>query len=283
MTMNETARKTVLITGASSGFGKLSAKLFAKNNWNVVATMRTPDKETELNEIDNILVTRLDVTDEASINEAVNIAIEKFGRIDALVNNAGYGATGLFEDASREEIQYQLDVNVMGVIAVTQAVLPHMRAQKSGRIINLSSIAGQVGFPGFSIYNTSKFALEGLSEALRMEVKDLGIDVQIIEPGGFRTNFVEAVTINQGRTAPNLEKFRTKMHSFFQEMIKEPPKPFGYGDAQVVADLIYDCATGRNRKFRIPVGKDAKMLLFMRKILCGDMFFNTMRKQMMPK
>jgi len=142
-------KKTILITGSSSGIGKATARFFQREGWNVIATMRSPEKETELSALPNVLVARLDVQDSASIAAAVSAGIERFGRIDVLLNNAGYGAYGLLEATPMEKIRRQFDVNVIGLLETTKAVLPHLRANKSGTIINISSIGGlkqQLGF-----------------------------------------------------------------------------------------------------------------------------------------
>lgn len=162
--------KTILITGASSGIGKITAKYFQEKGWNVVATMRTPEKEEELIPLDNVLVTRLDVQDSASIKDAVSAGIEKFGKIDVLLNNAGYGAYGPLEATPMEKIRRQFNVNVIGLMETIKAVLPHFRANKDGIIINISSIGGKMTFPLGSLYHGSKFAVEGLSEALSFEM-----------------------------------------------------------------------------------------------------------------
>ena len=175
---------TVLITGCSSGYGEAAAKLFASRGWNVIATMRNPDDGRRLTDLKNILVLRLDVQDRDSIDKAITEAISHFGRIDAVVNNAGYGLFSPFEPASREAIQKQFDVNVFGAMDVIRAILPHFRANRSGTIINISSGAGAFGAAMASIYCASKFALEGFSESLSYELADLGIKVKIIEPGG---------------------------------------------------------------------------------------------------
>jgi NAD(P)-dependent dehydrogenase (short-subunit alcohol dehydrogenase family) len=174
---------TVLITGCSSGFGEAAAKLFAAREWNVVATMRNPEDGRTLAGLKNVLVLRLDVQDRDSIGQAITGAISRFGRIDAVVNNAGFGVFSLFEPASREIIQQQFDVNVFGAMDVIRALLPHFRANRSGTIINISSGAGVFGAAIASIYCASKFALEGFSEALSYELAGLGIKVKIIEPG----------------------------------------------------------------------------------------------------
>ncbi len=179
-------KKTVLITGTSSGFGKLTAKKFQLEGWNVIATMRSPEKETELTQLDNVLVTRLDVTDADSITDAVVKGLERFGKIDVLVNNAGYVVAGVTEEISEENARRQFDVNVFGVLNVMQAVLPHFRANKSGTIVNFSSIGGKITTPFMAIYQSSKFAIEGLTEAMQYELDRLNIKLKLIEPGGCR-------------------------------------------------------------------------------------------------
>jgi NAD(P)-dependent dehydrogenase (short-subunit alcohol dehydrogenase family) len=183
-------KKTILITGASSGLGKTAATFFANNGWNVVATMRSPDNEKDLISLNDVLVTRLDVQDRDSINQAIETGIARFGKIDALINNAGFGLFGVFETISREKIQEQFDVNVFGVMEVTRAILPHFRKNKSGLILNVSSGAGIYGLPMISLYCATKFALEGFSEALAYELASQNIVVKIIELGGVvSTNF----------------------------------------------------------------------------------------------
>ena len=176
--------QTVLITGSSSGFGASSARLFSKRGWNVVATMRDTAKAGDLMSNNSVLVSRLDVEDVSTIGTAIDAGIEKFGRIDAVVNNAGYGLFAIFEGTPREAIQRQFDVNVFGAMDVTRAILPHFRSNRAGVIVNVSSGAGVFGAPMASIYSASKFALEGFSEALSYEVSALGIRVKLIEPGG---------------------------------------------------------------------------------------------------
>jgi NADP-dependent 3-hydroxy acid dehydrogenase YdfG len=170
--------KTVLITGCSSGFGRATAQVFSNNGWNVVATMRDVRGADDLANDHNMLVARLDVQDRSSIAEAVERAIECFGRIDALVNNAGFGLHGIFETSSPEKIQEQFDVNLFGVMNVTRALLPHFRANRGGTIVNISSGAGVFTLPLISLYCASKFALEGFSEALTYELAPLGITVK---------------------------------------------------------------------------------------------------------
>jgi NAD(P)-dependent dehydrogenase (short-subunit alcohol dehydrogenase family) len=192
---------TVLITGTSSGFGEASARRFASEGWNVIATMRNPGHGQAFAALENVLVTRLDVEDRASIEMAIEQGLKRFGHIDAVINNAGYGLFSVFEGVSREAVQAQFDVNLFGVMDVTRAILPHFRARRAGTIINVGSGAGVFGAPMASIYSASKFALEGFSEGLWYELNALGIRVKLIEPGGaLSTGFVsrmaaEAATI----------------------------------------------------------------------------------------
>ncbi len=176
--------RTVLITGASSGIGRASVRVFQEAGFNVVATMRRPDAETEFNQFANVLVTRLDVEDKASIEAAIMAGIDRFGRIDVLVNNAGYGLYGIFESIPEEKLQHQFQVNLFGVMDTVRAILPHFRKRGSGTIINVSSGAGHFTLPMISAYCSSKFALEGFTEALSYELLAIGIDVKLIIPHG---------------------------------------------------------------------------------------------------
>jgi NAD(P)-dependent dehydrogenase (short-subunit alcohol dehydrogenase family) len=248
-------KKTVLITGASSGFGKVAAKLFHTKDWNVIATMRSPEKETELSTLNNVFITRLDVTDKQSIQNAVAAGIKKFGKIDVLVNNAGYGALGALEAATEEQIKQQFDVNLFGLIVVTKAVLPGMRQQKSGTIINVSSVGGRVTFPFSSLYHATKFAVEGLTESLQYELNPFGINLKIVEPGGYKTEFSgRSMTLLQ---ADGLDDYK---HSFdkFIGMLEHWPMS---ENIMEVAETIYEAATDGTEKLRYPVGHDAAQLI----------------------
>ena len=187
----ETPKRVWFITGTSTGFGRLLAEQVLHAGDYVVATARNPAQIADLVEKypDRAKALRLDVTDRAQATSAVNHAIAAFGRIDVLVNNAGYGLVAAQEEATDDEIRRQVETNVFGVIHVTQAVLPHLRKQRSGHIVNMSSVAGLVGTPGLGYYNLTKFALEGMSEALAQELAPFGIHVTTIEPGPFRTDF----------------------------------------------------------------------------------------------
>lgn len=248
-------KKTVLITGASSGFGRSAAELFHTNGWNVIATMRSPENETALNTLSDVLVTKIDVTDSTSIKTAIAQGIEKFGAIDVLVNNAGYGAIGALEPATKEDIKKQFDVNVFGLIDVTQAILPVMRQQKSGVIINVSSVGGRITFPFSSLYHATKFAIEGLTESLQYELNPLGIHLKLVEPGGYKTDFA-----GRSLTLINVDDFEDYSPSFkkFINMLDNWPMSENIGE---VAEAIYEAATDGSEKLRYPVGHDAEHLI----------------------
>lgn len=187
--------KTVLITGASSGIGKATAKYFLQKGWNVAATMRSPIKTGEGTTAKNIICPRLDVTLPETIDSAVRETVERFGRIDVLVNNAGYALMGPIEGVTPEQLEHQFKTNVFGLVSTIQTVLPIMRQQGSGTIINVASIGGRLAFPLTSAYHATKWAVEGLSESIRYELQQFNIQVKIIEPGGIRTNFIDRGTI----------------------------------------------------------------------------------------
>jgi NAD(P)-dependent dehydrogenase (short-subunit alcohol dehydrogenase family) len=186
-----TTAKTVLITGASTGIGRVTAELFAAKGWTVAATMRTPEESDLATKSDRIKLFQLDVTDEASIERAVGEVLAQCGTIDVLVNNAGYGLMGPFEAQTDAQIRRQFETNVFGMMNVTRAVLPHMRARKQGRIINVGSAAGRMVLPLYSMYAATKWALEGFSEGLWFELRQHNIKVKIIEPGMVKTDFFD--------------------------------------------------------------------------------------------
>jgi len=248
-------KKTILITGASSGFGRETAKLFQQKGWNVIATMRSPEKETELTTISDIFVTKLDVTDKQSIQNAVTAGIERFGKIDVLVNNAGYGALGVLEGATEEQVKQQFDVNFFGLVEVIKTVLPGMRQQRSGTIINVSSVGGRITFPFSSLYHATKFAVEGLTESLQYELNPLGIHLKIVEPGGYKTEFAgRSMTLF---SIDGLDEYKLPFNKF-AAMLEDWPMSENIGE---VADAIYEAATDGTEKLRYPVGHDAVHLI----------------------
>jgi NAD(P)-dependent dehydrogenase (short-subunit alcohol dehydrogenase family) len=252
--------KTILITGASSGIGEATARHFQANGWNVVATMRNPDAAQELGRLDNIHLARIDVTDAGSITAAVQEAIGRFGRIDVLLNNAGYGAYGALEAFPMDRIRRQFDTNVIGLLEVTKAVLPHMRKNRAGTIINISSIGGQITFPLGTLYHGTKFAVEGLSEALHYELEPLGIRVRIVEPGMIRTNFGgRSFDFAMDESLPDYAPTAAAMGRVFGKLAANPSDP------EVVAEVIWQAANESGDRLRFRAGADAKELLDRRK------------------
>ena len=252
--------KTILITGASSGIGEATAKHFQAGGWNVVATMRNPEIAGDLAALDNVQLARLDVTDPESIAEAVAAGIDRFGKIDVLLNNAGYGAYGALEAFSMERIRRQFDTNVIGLMEVTKAVLPHMRANRAGTIINISSIGGQITFPLGTLYHGTKFAVEGLSEALHYELEPLGIYVRIVEPGMIKTNFGgSSFDFAMDKSLPDYAPMAEAMGRVFGKLASNPSAP------ETVAEVIWDAANDTGHRLRYRAGADSVELLENRK------------------
>lgn len=264
--------KTILITGTSSGLGRATTKLFHEKGWNVIATMRTPEWETELTQLDNVLVARLDVQDTASILSAVDAGLTRFGRIDALVNNAGYGAYGPLEATPLEKIRRQFDVNVLGLLATTQAVLPHFRASRSGTVVNVSSIGGRMAFPLGTLYHGTKFAVEGLSESLHYELAPLGIAVKVIEPGGIKTNFGgRSFDLSNDESLTEYQPLVQSLFSFFGPMMENASEP------ELVAEVIYGATTDGTDQLRYLAGADAVHMIGSRLAADDATFFGEMK------
>jgi NAD(P)-dependent dehydrogenase (short-subunit alcohol dehydrogenase family) len=241
------------ITGASRGFGALIAEEALAAGDAVVATARDPSSVTaRLGSHERLLATRLDVTDEAEAHQAAGLAVKKFGRIDVLVNNAGYGLLGAIEEASAKETEKLFGTNVFGLLGVTRAVLPHMRRQRSGHIINLSSVGGYTGYPGWGVYGATKFAVEGISEALAGEVAPLGIHVTVVEPGFFRTDFLDETSL--ARTAQQIDDYRetvgkTRAHAADVNHGQR-------GDPRKLAKAFMQLVNAANPPTRLPLGSD---------------------------
>jgi NAD(P)-dependent dehydrogenase (short-subunit alcohol dehydrogenase family) len=262
-------KKTIFITGASSGFGRVTAKLFHQQGWNVIATMRSPEKETELTKLSDILLLKLDVTDKKTIEKAIKDGLDKFGSIDVLVNNAGHGTLGALEAASEETIRGQFEVNFFRLIEVTKAVLPQMRKQRSGIIINVSSIGGRVTFPFSTLYHASKFAVEGLTESLQYELNPLGIKLKIVEPGGYKTEFTGRSMGYYG--SGDIQDYQVTFERF-ENKLKDWPLSENIGE---VADAIYEAATDGSEKLRYPVSESGIQVLQVRQQM-DDVAFKQM-------
>lgn len=218
MVMSDSNKQKIwFITGASTGFGRGLAEQVLAAGGKVVATARKPEQIADLQQKfpDHALALALDVTNQAAIDGAVAAAIAKFGRVDVLVNNAGYGLAGAIEEATEAEFMPVFETNVFGLIRVTRALLPQFRKQKSGNIVNLSSIGGLIGSPGWGYYNASKFAVNGFSEALALEMAPLGIQVTIVEPGPFRTDFLGRSGVEAEKRIADYDSTAGKTREYF--------------------------------------------------------------------
>jgi NAD(P)-dependent dehydrogenase (short-subunit alcohol dehydrogenase family) len=261
--------KVAIITGSSSGIGFETSLLLARKGFYTYATMRNLNKSLKLKEIAEkenlpLEVLKLDVTDDKSVKDAIKQIINESSRIDVLVNNAGYGVMGAIEDLSLEEFKSQFETNFFGVIRVTKEVIPIMRKQQNGNIINVSSVGGKIGLPLNSAYISSKFALEGLSESMRYELEQFGIDVILIEPGVVKTNFFENVVINNNNnttTANNksspYSQLTQKLFEGFLPMLNSSSA----SESSDVAQVIHQVIESNNREVRYPVGKDAVSII----------------------
>lgn len=268
-------KKTVLITGASSGIGKETAIYLAENGYKIYAGARRIDRMQELIRY-GIVPISLDVSNQISMEDCIEKIIREQDSIDILINNAGSGYYGALEDMSIEDAKYQFDVNVFGVARLIQLVLPNMRKNSYGKIVNISSVGGKVTLPMDSWYHASKFALEGLSDVLRKEVKSFGIDVIVIEPGGTKSEMTnlgtEYLNRTSGNTAySNLAKSVSKM---YQEMMKSASDPI------VIAKLIKNGIESKSPRTRYSGANGAKMMLFLRRILSDKMFDKMVMSQM---
>jgi NAD(P)-dependent dehydrogenase (short-subunit alcohol dehydrogenase family) len=264
-------QKVAVITGSSSGIGLLTAIEFAQNGYKVVATMRDLGRADRLQDAaqkagvrDKLDLRRLDVTEFESIPGVIDAIVRDHGRIDVLVNNAGFSVAGFSEDLKLTDYRYQFETNFFGNVAMSKAVLPVMRRQESGHIIQVASVAGLVGTPLLSAYCSSKHALEGFSESLRIETHSLGIRVVVVEPGAFDTDiWTRNVTVAEGALDPNSpNKDRSQR---FTEFVKQGTK--NRRDAREVAQLILRIANNPNPKLRYLIGPDAKMQVWLKRLM----------------
>ncbi|ORY35854.1 short-chain dehydrogenase/reductase SDR [Naematelia encephala] len=270
--------QTVLITGTSTGLGRSIAKLFQSKGWNVVATMRSPSKETELDKLENTLVTRLDVQDIESIDAAVAAGIAKFGRIDVLVNNAGYGTFGALEATSSASIRRQFDVNLFGLLDTTKALLPHFHSNHSGIIINISSVGGRIAVPIASLYHGTKWAVEGISESLQFELAPLGIKIKLIEPGGIKTDYgTRSREVSGDPNDPKLADYQPIVDKLIG-ILEAEMKTTG-AEPDDVAQYVYTAATDGTDQLRYEAGPTAKQFLDHRRAVDDPTWFAGLRAQ----
>jgi len=277
--------KVAVVTGSSSGIGFETSLLLARKRFYTYATMRNLNKSQKINDIAEkenlpLKVLQLDVTDDKTVKVAINQIRDESSRIDVLVNNAGYDVMGAVEDLSIDEFKSQFETNFFGVIRVTKEVIPIMRNQGSGNIINVSSVGGRIGIPLNTAYISSKFALEGLSESMRYELDQFGIDVILIEPGVVKTNFFEnADVVNINTTNNN----KTSLYSQLTQKLFEGFEPMLKSDSSSslpsdVAEVIYQTIESSNRQVRYLVGKDADSIIKTRQNLSDKEFENWIKE-----
>ncbi|MDQ6866034.1 MAG: SDR family oxidoreductase [Thermoproteota archaeon] len=280
--LSSSNQKVALVTGSSSGIGFETSLTLARSGFLTYATMRNLGKGATIKSVAAkeglpIRVAQLNVTEERSINDAVHSIISDVGKIDVLVNNAGYGINGAFEDLAMEEIKAQYETNLFGVIRVTQAVLPIMRKQKSGIIVNISSGAGRFGYPGGSAYVSTKFAIEGLSESMAYELEPFGIRVVLVEPGVIKTNFANSIVAAKKSQDPNspYAQLMQNVATSFQHMIE------GGSSADVVAKVVLKAVTSENPNLRYLAGKDVETWMEGKKSMSDEEFYKMMKENLM--
>lgn len=277
-------KPVALITGTSSGFGMLASIALAKKGYHVISSMRNSHRATPLHayiqeeRIDNIEIVELDVTNHEEIPVKVNEVISRYGKIDILINNAGYAEGGLVEDVDIKAYRKQFETNFFGLVAVTKAALPFMRKQKSGRIINMSSVSGRSGFPILSPYVSSKFAVEGFSECLRLEMLPYGVYVTLIEPGPYKTEIWDKGFINKESTQSSANK--EMLHVVLSEVEKSAKNA---SDPKEVVDLLLHVIEAKRPKLRYLVGKGMKTLLFLKRYIPERWFERMVVKQITKK
>ncbi|MDC8103749.1 SDR family oxidoreductase [Chryseobacterium sp. PTM-20240506] len=262
--------KTIFITGASTGLGKASAKLFQSKGWNVIATMRNPESDTELHTLENVTLLPLDVTNPEQIKSTVKKALE-MSSIDLVFNNAGYGLIGPLEALTDDQIVKQLNTNLLGVIRVTQAFIPYFREKRSGMFITTTSIGGLIAFPLGSTYHATKWALEGWSESLAFELNTFGVDIKTVSPGGIKTDFISR-SLDMG-TQPEYEPMINTMFSNTEAMME------GASEPELIAEVVYEAATDGKKQLRYVAGKDANELYAQRLEMGAEAFREQFGKQ----
>jgi NAD(P)-dependent dehydrogenase (short-subunit alcohol dehydrogenase family) len=277
--------KVAVVTGSSSGIGYETSLLLARNQFTTYATMRNMSKSEGLREIAAkekipLNVTQLDVNKDSSVDNAIDNIVRENGRIDVLVNNAGYDFFGSLEESSLEEIKQQFETNVFGVIRATKAVIPTMRKQGSGTIVNISSVGGIIGLlPFTTAYHASKFAIEGFTESLRQELAEFNINIILIEPGFIRSNFMDNIKTAKGFDSNKSPYAKTVQQIFegFQPMIAHSTPP------SEVARAILNAVNSPNPELRNPVGKDAESIFKARTELSDKELEQWVRESYMEK
>lgn len=266
--------KTILITGASSGIGRATAKLFTQKGWNVAATMRSPEEEKELKKLPNLILYSLDVTKKEHLEKIIAEVEKDFPSINVLFNNAGYGAVGAFEKSTEDEVLQQFKVNVFGVMELTRLFIPYFRKKGEGMIINTSSVVGRFTVPLYSLYCSSKWALEGFTEALQYELRQFNIRVKLIEPAAIKTDFHgRSLKVFVNDAINGYDKMQKNILNGMRKRNEKAPGP------EVVANAVFKAATDGSDKLRYPVGKAAGAVLKARKFLPTSWFNKMVFKQ----
>ena len=265
-------QKTIFITGASAGLGKATAILFQKKGWNVIATMRSPEKEPELTKLENITLLALDVTNAEQIKTTVAKAIA-LHNIDVVFNNAGYGLMGAMESFSDEQILKEVNTNLLGVLRVTHAFIPHFREKKSGLFISTTSIGGIIGFPLHSIYHATKFAVEGWSEGMSFELGLHNIGIKTVAPGGIATDFTGRSLDRSSH--PAYKELENKLFATIDGMMQAA------SSAEQIAEVVYEAATDGKDQIRYVAGEDAKAMYARRQEIGNEEFRKEVRKQIL--
>lgn len=268
-------RPSVLITGSSTGIGAATARVFSARGWNVAATLRRPADGAALAGLPGVRLFELDVTDKASVTSAVDAAVQAFGGLDVVVNNAGYGLFGPFETADEAVIRRQFETNVFGLFNVTRAALPALRASGAGVVINVSSVGGLTTFPMFSLYHATKFAVVGFSEALGYELAPLGVRVKMVAPGGVATDFA-------GRSMART--FGDEGPGIYAQTVEKTMQGFAarrgsYASSESLGEAIFAAATDGTPRTRYVVGQDAEDLLALRAKLGDEAFIEALRQR----
>ena len=270
--MSNQDQKAIFITGASSGLGRATAKLFASKGWSVIASMRDPKREKELGDISGITLMALDVTAPHEI-ESVAAQVVGSGGVDVVFNNAGYGLAGALEGLTDEQILRLVNTNMLGTIRTTKAFLPHFRKKRAGLFINTTSLGGLMAFPFNSIYHATKWAIEGWSESMTFELNQFGIGIKTIEPGGIRTDFFTR-SLDTGRHAAY-----DALVNKFMGIITDPKQMATYSTPEQIAEVVYEAATDGKDQLRYVAGADAKSMYAMRLQLGEEVFRKAMAQQ----
>ena len=275
--------KVAVVTGSSTGIGYETSLILARNGFLTYATMRNLNKSENIKLVATkenlpIQIKQLDVTDDVSVTNAIQAISSEAGRIDVLVNNAGYGLNGAFEDLAMDEIKAQYETNVFGLIRTSQAVLPIMRKQKSGTIVNISSGAGRFGLPGASAYVSTKFAVEGLSESMSYELEPFGIKVVIVEPGVIRTNFFDGLVVAKKSQDPNspYSQIMQKTANGFEEMMKNASS-----SPDLVAKVVLNAIRDENPSLRYLAGSDVETWLGGKRKMADEELYKMMKQNLM--